>query len=237
MKCAQKMFERDPIIKILLMSFWWVFDEFLMRFWQVFNEFLIVFDEFFCEYLMSFLMSFWRVLTSFWRVFDEKTHLSNLKCQLKSEIKSQSTLNRQLDIKSYPNHLKSIKIHISSQIILASSASFGEFLEGYWRVLCEFMVSFGKFLARFLVTSWRVIDKFLQVSGESLVSYGHFLSSFWQVFGEFSASFGEFRPVYGKFVRVFVSFGPFLASFGESCRVFWLTIGELLTRLSKVFAS
>jgi hypothetical protein len=38
-------------------------------------------------------------------------------------------------------------------------------------------------------------------------------------------------------VRVFVSFGPFLASFSESCRVFWLTIGELLTSLSKVFAS
>ena len=153
----------------------------------------------------EFLANLWRVLacltdflTSFWRVFDEKTHLSNLKCQLKSEIKSQSTLNRQLDIKSYPNHLKSIKIHISSQIILASFwpflasfASFGEFLEGYWRVLCEFMVSFAKFLARFLVTSWRVIGRFLQVSGELLVSYGHFLSSFWQVFGEFSASFGE----------------------------------------------
>ena len=153
----------DEIVRVFdefLVSSWRVLASFWLdnKNWRVFGELLESFGKFW-QVFGEFLANLWRVLacltdflTSFWRVFDEKTHLSNLKCQLKSEIKSQSTLNRQLDIKSYPNHLKSIKIHISSQIILASFwpflasfASFGEFLEGYWRVLCEFMVSFASF--------------------------------------------------------------------------------------------
>ena len=130
----------------------------------------------------------------------------SIKSQISAQTINQISINsnRQLNLKSYANHLKSIKTQISSQsswqVFGEFFASFGEFLASFWRVLGEFMTSFGKFLARFFGKLLASYCKFLRVFGELLVSFGDILSSFCQVFGGFGEFWVRFWQVFGVFL-------------------------------------